>query len=236
MLRLFRKAGAKVLLFSRSAKHLPVFFAFGSFLPALSPRFCPHAALLALKIAIKRKKGALPAIYCLPLHQPNGEKAPSARRHNIYKQYPTMRKYDKHAHSGNNETVSPFQEACRLMHQTANICHNWLNVTSTQATQLLQTEGGHLRSLRLAVLKPVTHEVTAKSLLQLVVLPARFDDPNRHGHECQYWQLLVYSWLPREQTERLREHLFSKQALKDCSFFLVHKDGCEKVFSNVKTI
>lgn len=147
-----------------------------------------------------------------------------------------MRKYDKHAHSGNNETVSPFQEACRMMHQTANICHNWLNVTSTQATQMLQTQGGHLRSLRLAVLKPVTHEVTAKSLLQLVVLPARFDDPSRRGHESLDWQLLVYSWLPREQTERLREHVFSKQALKDCSFFLVHADGCEKVFSNVRTI
>ena len=146
-----------------------------------------------------------------------------------------MRKYDKLARNGNDESCNPFLEACRQMHQTANICHNWLNVTSPQATQLLQTEGGSMRSVRLAVLKPVTHEVTQKSLIQLVALPARFDDPARRGHESQEWQLLVYSWLPRELTERLREHLFSKNAPKNCSFFLVHADGCEKVFSNVRT-
>ena len=147
-----------------------------------------------------------------------------------------MRKYERNACKDKASAENFYVAACQQLHHVANICHNWLNVTSTQSTQLIQTEGNSMRSVRLAVLKPVTHEVTADSLLQLVVLPASFEDPRHRGLESRQWQLLIYSWLTHEQTERLREHVFSKIALKECSVFRVSHAGCEKIFSNGRTM
>ena len=146
-----------------------------------------------------------------------------------------MRKYDRIARTEGETPEAPFMEACHVMRQAANIAHNWLSIVHMQATSIVQVEIGCLRSMRLSKLKPVTHELTSESLFQLTVLPACFTDPCHRGAECRHWQLLVYSWMTPEQTERLREHLFSKMEIKNCTFFLLSAGNCEKVFSNVRT-
>ncbi len=124
-----------------------------------------------------------------------------------------------------------FTEACRLKNTLANICMNWLHVSSNSQVQLIHTESGCMRSTRLAKLKPVTHEVTANSALQLVVLPAAFDDLSHRGYEHQKWQLMVYSWLGPENTQRLIAHLCSKVEHLSARFFLVTPTECTACFS-----
>lgn len=123
-----------------------------------------------------------------------------------------------------------FTKSCQLMHSLANVCHNWLLLSSEQPTKTVFDESGCMRSVRLARLKPVTHEVTPQSALQLAVLPAEFDGVRYHGYERPRWQLLVYSWLGAEATRQLVGHLQSKELIpQPCTFFLVTAQGCEKL-------
>lgn len=115
------------------------------------------------------------------------------------------------------------------MHNMANSCRNWLQAANMQATQSVTAESGCMRSLRLAVLQPVTHELTPQSMLQLVVVPGSFGDMQHSAYERPDWQLLVYSWLGRTATQQLHDHLQVKESLAGCTFFLVHADECEKL-------
>ena len=123
-----------------------------------------------------------------------------------------------------------FTKSCQLMHTLANTCHNWLLLTSEQPTKTIFADSGCLRSARLARLRPVTHEVTPQSALQLVVLPADFDGVRFRGYNHPRWQLLVYSWLGAEATRQLICHLQSKELVPpQCTFFLVKAGECEKM-------
>ena len=125
-----------------------------------------------------------------------------------------------------HEQTNAFIEACQQKITLANICMNWLRVSSNILVEAVHTESGCMRSTRLAMLKPVTHEVTADSALQLVVLPAAFDDLRHRGYEHQRWQLMVYSWLGPEDTQRLISHLCSKVEGLSARFFLVKGGEC----------
>lgn len=129
----------------------------------------------------------------------------------------------------NKPTENPFIEACRHMHDMANICRNWVGLTSGRPTDMVHYERGCMRSTQLAWLAPVTHEPTAQSALQLVVLPESFNDVLQRGYDHSRWQLMVYSWLGRELTLRLREELASKTDLSSCTFFLVEAKQCVKL-------
>ena len=129
----------------------------------------------------------------------------------------------------NENPVNAFTAACQRMHDLTTICHNWLLITDPRLTMAVPYETGCMRSLRLARLKPVTHEVTTQSALQLVVIPAQFDDVRHQGYERPRWQVLVYSWLGRDITRRLIAHLHSKTDLSGCTFFLVHSKDCERL-------
>ncbi len=128
-----------------------------------------------------------------------------------------------------SNSENAFIEACQRMHNLGNACHNWLQQTQSTATTSISAESGCLRSVRLARLKPVTHEVTAQSALQLAVLPAQFDGVRHRGYDRPCWQLLIYSWLGRDVTALLISHLSARMPLNGCTFFLVHADGCERL-------
>ena len=141
-----------------------------------------------------------------------------------------MRKYQKHAQTGSNDNATtPFAQACQQMHLAANACLNWLIMAQRGSLQMVHAEMGCARSTRLARLHPGSHELSPQSALQLVVMPTQFDDVRQHGYDHQRWQTLIYSWLGRELTEQLRQHLASKMNMKNCKFFLVRSGECEKV-------
>ena len=121
---------------------------------------------------------------------------------------------------------NPFTEACKKMHHAATICHNWLNLSYPRASLPVRLEQGCMKSVRLALLEPGSQLVTSGSALQIVVLPAAFDGVRQQGFEHDKWQLLVYSWLGREHTRHLKEHLKSKMDCSYTSFFLVHPNEC----------
>lgn len=127
------------------------------------------------------------------------------------------------------DSENAFTNACQKMHNMGNACHNWLQQTQNMATLAVVAESGCMRSLRLARLKPVSHEVTAQSAMQVAVVPAAFDGVRHRGYDRPAWGLLVYSWLGRETTTQLINHLQARMPLSDCTFFLVRADGCEKL-------
>ena len=128
-----------------------------------------------------------------------------------------------------SETESLFTKYCTLQRNMANIIHNWLIVTQAQTTQMIYVEQGCLCSVRLACQHTGSQEATDRSWVQLVVIPANFDNPQQHGADHQHWQLLVYSWLKPEDTRRMIQHLQDKQCTGNISYFSVRKDGCEKI-------
>ena len=125
--------------------------------------------------------------------------------------------------------ANPFIAACQRLNDMANICHNWLTLAGGHTTDMLRAERGCMRSVRLARTVPVTHEPTAQSALQLVVMPESFDGVRQRGYDHSRWQLMVYSWLGRELTLRLREELASKTDVGSCTFFLVEAQQCVKL-------
>ena len=130
----------------------------------------------------------------------------------------------------NNRTANTgdaFIQACQKMHNVANICQNWLLLVSPQPLQLIPSVGGCRRSMRLARLAPVTHELTANSALLLAVVPAEFDSLRFHGYERPKWRIMVYSWLGREQTLSLISHLHTKLDCRDMAFLLNATHACE---------
>ena len=88
-----------------------------------------------------------------------------------------------------------------------------------------------MRSTRLAVLEPVTHEVTARSAVQVVLMPATFEGIIYSGYDRPRWQLFVYSWLGREDTVHLIAHLRTRLDTANIRFFLVHPNECV-IFNN----
>ena len=124
------------------------------------------------------------------------------------------------------ETRNAFANACQKKLNVANICLNWLHNAGRQQLQAVHTASGYMRSTRLAVLRPVTHELTARSALQIVVLPAAFDGVRYKGYDRPRWQLLVYSWLGRADTERLVAHLRDRLDTADMHFLLVRGHEC----------
>ena len=163
------------------------------------------------------------AAFSVTLHQPNGEKAPSTARQALKKHRTTMER------KRNAEATSPFTNYCILQRNMANTIHNWLTVSRAQTTQMIYVEQGCMRSVRLACLQKGSHEVTKQSLVQLVVIPANFDNPQQRGIDHKNWQLLIYSWLNTEDTRRMIQHLQDKQCTGIISYFRVRKDGCEKI-------
>jgi hypothetical protein len=125
------------------------------------------------------------------------------------------------------ETRNAFTDACQKKLNVANICMNWLHNASQQQLQAVHAASGCMRSTRLAVLQPVTHELTARSALQVVVLQAAFDGVQHKGYDRPKWQLLVYSWLGLENTERLITHLRDRLDITDMRFFLVRANECQ---------
>lgn len=126
------------------------------------------------------------------------------------------------------ETGNAFTKACQKKNNIANICLNWLHNEGQQHYLAVNASSGCMRSTRLAVLQPVTHELTDRSALQIVVLPAAFDGVRHKGYDHPRWQLLVYSWLSREDSERLIAHLGDRLDSADMRFFLVRARECVK--------
>lgn len=123
-------------------------------------------------------------------------------------------------------TGNAFAAACLKKLNVANSCLNWLHNAGEQHYMAVHAASGCMRSTRLAVLQPVTHELTARSALQVVVLPAAFDGVRHKGYDHPRWQLLVYSWLGREATLHLVEHLGARFDMADLRFFLVRPTEC----------
>jgi hypothetical protein len=119
-----------------------------------------------------------------------------------------------------------FIEACQKMHNAANICHNWLNLSYPHATMAIKIEQGYMKSIRLALLEPGSQMVTTKSAVQIAVIPAVFDGVTEKRFERKEWQLMVYSWLGKELTQRLLEHLKSKIDCDNVKCLLVHPNEC----------
>ena len=124
------------------------------------------------------------------------------------------------------ETRNAYTDACQKKLNVVNSCLNWLHNASGQQLQAVHASSGCMRSTRLAVLQPVTHEVTHRSALQVVVLPAAFDGVQHKGYDRPKWQLLVYSWLGREDTQHLITHLRARLDIADMRFFLVRAHEC----------
>ena len=124
------------------------------------------------------------------------------------------------------ETRNAFADACQKKLAVVNICLNWLHNAGSQQLQPLHASSGYMRSTRLAVLQPVPHEVTSHSALQVVVLPAAFDDVRHSGYDRPRWQLLVYSWLSRDDTQRIIAHLRARLDTANLRFFLVRPGEC----------
>ena len=124
------------------------------------------------------------------------------------------------------DDMNSFAETCKLMNTMANICRNWLQGEQAMPTEMLRVEGGGMRSVRLARLVPITHEVTAQSALQRVVMPAAFDDPLHCGFAHQRWQLLVYSWLDQKAMQSLLLYLDGRLDCRMLSFFRVTPSSC----------
>lgn len=125
------------------------------------------------------------------------------------------------------ETRNAFTDACQKKLNVANICLNWLNNDGQHQLLTVNAASGCMRSTRLAVLQPVTHEITARSALQIVVLPAAFDGVQHKGYNHPRWQLLVYSWIGRENTMRLVSHLRDRLDTSNMRFFLVRANECQ---------
>lgn len=130
------------------------------------------------------------------------------------------------------ETRKAFEDACQKKLNVANCCLNWLHNASQQHHQAVHASSGCMRSTRLAVLQPVTHELTARSAVQIVVLPAAFDGVQHKGYDRPRWQLLVYSWLGREDTQHLMAYLRDRLDTSDMRFFLVRAYECELLAIN----
>ena len=128
-----------------------------------------------------------------------------------------------------DEPENPFTSACHHLHVMANISMNWLHIATAQPLQMVQGGQGCMRSVRLARLHPGSHELTAKSALQIVVLPASFDFVQPMGFDHPRWQLLVYSWLEPDLTRSLMAHLREQTDVSDCRFFRVAADGCHLI-------
>ena len=124
------------------------------------------------------------------------------------------------------ETRNAFTDACQKKLNVANICLNWLHNDGQQQLMAIHASSGYMRSTRLAVLQAVTHEVTHRSAMQVVVLPAAFDGVQHKGYDRPRWQLLVYSWLGRENTQRMIAHLRARVDTADIRFFLVRANEC----------
>ena len=127
------------------------------------------------------------------------------------------------------ETCNAFTDACQKKLNVANSCINWLNNAGKQHLMAVHAASGYMRSTRIAVLKPVTHEVTDRSALQVVVLPAAFDGVRQKGYDRPKWQLLVYSWLGREETLQLATHLRDRLDTSGIRFFLVRPNECVRL-------
>ena len=123
-------------------------------------------------------------------------------------------------------TFNAFIDACQKKLAIANCCLNWLHNAGEQHYATVHIASGCMRSTRLAVLKPVTHEVSERSALQIVVLPAAFDGVQHKGYDRPKWQLLVYSWIGHEATLHLKEHLRDRFDTADLRFFLVRPNEC----------
>ena len=119
-----------------------------------------------------------------------------------------------------------FADACEKKLNVVNSCMNWLHNVGQQQFQAIHAASGCMRSTRLAVLRPVTHEVTDRSALQMVVLPAAFDGVRHKEYDRPKWQLLIYSWLGHEDTTRLIAHLRDRFDTADMRFFLVRPHEC----------
>ena len=123
------------------------------------------------------------------------------------------------------ESANAFTEACQKKLNVANTCLNWLHNTGWQL-QAMHASSGCMRSTRLAVLEPVTHEVTARSAVQVVLMPAIFEGVIYSGYNRPRWQLFVYSWLGREDTVHLIAHLRTRMDTANIRFFLVRRNEC----------
>ncbi|MCR4808732.1 MAG: hypothetical protein K5896_02605 [Prevotella sp.] len=124
------------------------------------------------------------------------------------------------------ETRNAFTNACQKKLYVVNICLNWLHNEGQQQLMAIHASSGCMRSTRLAVLQPVTHEVTHHSAIQVVVMPAAFDGVRHKGYDRPRWQLFVYSWLGREDTQRMIAHLRNHLDIADMHFFLVRAKDC----------
>lgn len=129
----------------------------------------------------------------------------------------------------NINSQNPFTLACQRMHALANACRNRIELTQSVKAECIHAESGCLRSTRIAVLKPVTREVTAASYVQLALIPYSFDDPRYRGYDHPRWHVLVYSWLGTTATQQLITYLRQDDTLADVSFFTVTATGCEKI-------
>ncbi len=140
-----------------------------------------------------------------------------------------MKKFEKEKCQMSLDTRSPFGHACQQMHTMANVCQNYLLMVHQPVTQTVYVERGCMRSARLACLTPGSHEVSSRSALQIVLLPASFDHFGIHLYDHTRWQLLVYSWLNRQDTLQIIRHLKSQFDCSSTSFFLVMANGCERI-------
>lgn len=124
---------------------------------------------------------------------------------------------------------NPFADTCRKMHTLAVSIQNWMYMNQNKKTEIVRHEQGCLRSIRLMLPAPVTHEATANSAVQLCVVPASFDSPGKKLYNHPQWHILMYSSLGREDTIHLTEHLRSGYDLHNVSVFLVRPLRNEKI-------
>lgn len=127
----------------------------------------------------------------------------------------------------NNQTTGQaFLEACHTMHHLMNSCKLWIDITMQIPTEVIRLEKGCLRSIRLARLRPVTHEATEDSAVQMVLLPQSFECVKPLGINHPQWRLIIYSWLGPEKTRQLKAELNQRFGLSNCTFMLVKGQTC----------
>lgn len=129
-----------------------------------------------------------------------------------------------------NNEGNPFVAACQMMNQMAVSVQNWLQVASSDSLQTVRHEQGCLRSIRIAHTDRVSGLLTPRSALQIVVVPASFDNPRPLGTDHPQWHLLIYSWLDSATTERLIYHLKEKAAgTIHCRIFRASGTVCQPI-------
>lgn len=193
------------------------------FFPRKFPYPFPAFTLYTLKTRNSYDSSFSDHYLFLLLHQPKGEMAPSAQRHD------NCKNINKEMRKNVNPGTNAFTEGCQRLHTLSNVCKNWIATDMKLLTKTMKVEAGCMRSYRLARLTPVTHEVTMQSALHLSLLPASYDGIVYSGYDRPKWNIHIYSWLGVEQTQRLLKHLRCKVDCDGIIFFIVKPKTCERI-------